>query len=271
MSGCLQNRNGAGGGNPVPAVTLGDRPTLIAFAALVVLLHGGLAFWLGRAVVKPLLLKEKVLEISMVSVAAPKSAQQAAAAAASADKVGTQPATKQPPPVTKALAAKVPVPPAPKKTTPAKPKPVIKEPLPTPVIPAPVSPPSAPPPVNQAATHADVAAPAPANTTKASPPANQAAADNGTASKAAAGNPVACVACPQPDYPAAARRHNMQGVVQLKLELSAEGSVVNVTVLQSSGHELLDEAAVADVREWQFAPGPPGVTRTATQRITFKM
>jgi len=266
MSWCLQNLSG---GVAAATPTRSDRPALIAVAALVLLLHGGLVFWLGRAAVNPLLPKEKVLEISMVSVAAPKPAQ-TPAAAPSADKTVVQPAAKQVPPVTKTVAAKVPAPPAPKKPTPAKPKPVIKDALPAPVMPVPISPPLAAPPVSQAATHTDVAAPA--NTTKANPPtASQAAPDNGSTSKATAGNPVACVACPQPDYPAAARRRNMQGVVQLKLELSADGKVVNVTVLQSSGHELLDEAAVADVREWQFAPGQPGVTRTATQRITFKM
>ncbi len=271
MSLCLQNLN-EGGGNTIPPPTItGDRPTLMALAALVVLLHGGLAFWLGRAAVNPPLLKEKVIEIAMVSVAAPKSASKPAAAP-TADKAVVKPAAKQPPPVAKAVTAKVAVPAVPKKPTPAKPKPVIKETLPTPVMPMPISPPLAAPPVSQATTHTDAVAAPPADTAKANPPtASTVAPDNSSASKASEGNPVACIDCPQPDYPAAARRRNMQGVVQLKLELSAEGKVVNVTVLQSSGHELLDEAAVADVREWQFAPGQQGVPRTATQRITFKM
>ncbi len=47
------------------------------------------------------------------------------------------------------------------------------------------------------------------------------------------------------DYPLLAQRRGLQGVVTLQLTLNAGGEIVHVRVLESSGHPLLDRAAVS--------------------------
>jgi len=43
-------------------------------------------------------------------------------------------------------------------------------------------------------------------------------------------------------------------VVQLTIQVSATGHVIEVTVKESSGFRLLDKAAVDAVRRWRFFP-----------------
>ena len=56
----------------------------------------------------------------------------------------------------------------------------------------------------------------------------------------------------QPVYPATARRMRVEGVVVLETVLGATGSVEQVRVLRSV--RLLDDAAVAAVRQWRYTP-----------------
>ena len=56
------------------------------------------------------------------------------------------------------------------------------------------------------------------------------------------------------------------------MELSASGAVTGVAVVESSGAESLDRAAVAAVRGWRCAPARAGgvaVAARARQRIRF--
>jgi len=62
----------------------------------------------------------------------------------------------------------------------------------------------------------------------------------------------------KPPYPEGARRNQEQGTVSLVVRVLANGSVGDVSVKQSSGARALDEAAVAEARGWQFAPGTRG-------------
>ncbi|HEV2548261.1 MAG TPA: energy transducer TonB [Stellaceae bacterium] len=59
---------------------------------------------------------------------------------------------------------------------------------------------------------------------------------------------------PKPDYPAAARMHGLQGRVLLHIEIAADGTPANVSVEASSGHVILDRAAMTTVRNWRFHP-----------------
>ena len=61
-------------------------------------------------------------------------------------------------------------------------------------------------------------------------------------------------ASPEPNYPAAALRRGMEGVVILLVTVDAEGRVTRVRVLESSGYGLLDRAAQDGVRKWRFDP-----------------
>jgi len=57
-----------------------------------------------------------------------------------------------------------------------------------------------------------------------------------------------------PTYPEAAMRRHLQGKVEIELSLTAEGRVSAARVLQSSGHELLDQTTLAALRQWRFRP-----------------
>jgi protein TonB len=67
----------------------------------------------------------------------------------------------------------------------------------------------------------------------------------------------------KPDYPAEARRRGQQGRVVLRVEVSAAGSPVSVTIGTSSGHELLDQAALRAVSGWRFTPATRGAAPVA--------
>lgn len=63
---------------------------------------------------------------------------------------------------------------------------------------------------------------------------------------------------PRPSYPFAARRMGLQGKVVLNVEVLAEGLCGQVSVHQSSGHEMLDNAALQTVKTWKFIPARQG-------------
>jgi protein TonB len=65
---------------------------------------------------------------------------------------------------------------------------------------------------------------------------------------------------PAPDYPPMAQRRGLEGQVVLKVHVLASGQPDSVTVARSSGHAILDEAAVKAVVSWAFAPARRGHT-----------
>jgi len=56
-----------------------------------------------------------------------------------------------------------------------------------------------------------------------------------------------------------------QGTVWLRLVIDRLGKVVSVDVVQSSGHAILDAAAVAAVRRWRGEPARDGGVAIETQ------
>lgn len=82
-----------------------------------------------------------------------------------------------------------------------------------------------------------------------------------------AGPPPRLLEAPEPRYPLAARRAGHAGTVAIALSIREDGTVAEVHVQSSSGHESLDEAALAAVRHWRFDPGVDG--RSSTVRIVF--
>ncbi|MDR2366489.1 MAG: energy transducer TonB [Zoogloeaceae bacterium] len=80
------------------------------------------------------------------------------------------------------------------------------------------------------------------------------------ASAVAAGDPVIppshadYLSNPRPEYPTLSRAQGEQGVVYLRVRVSAEGSAHSVTLNKSCGHERLDRAAIEAVRRWRFIP-----------------
>ena len=79
---------------------------------------------------------------------------------------------------------------------------------------------------------------------------------------------------PTPAYPEVARQQGWEGTVTLHLELRADGTVGDVQVARSSGHEILDTAAQETAKTWKHAPvtqeGGP-VTRWADITLTFQL
>lgn len=59
---------------------------------------------------------------------------------------------------------------------------------------------------------------------------------------------------PRPAYPFSARKQGIEGRVMLKVLVDAAGSVTSVSVLTSSSHAGLDDAAIEAVRHWRFVP-----------------
>ena len=71
------------------------------------------------------------------------------------------------------------------------------------------------------------------------------------------------LATPEPTYPLAAQHRRQEGNVLLSVKVSAQGKPARVALAQSSGFPLLDEAAIAAVRRWEFAPARVGLQAVA--------
>lgn len=59
-------------------------------------------------------------------------------------------------------------------------------------------------------------------------------------------------------YPAAARAAGMQGVVKFRVRVNNRGEVLSTVLHQSSGFELLDQAALEAILQYEFAPFEEG-------------
>jgi len=82
---------------------------------------------------------------------------------------------------------------------------------------------------------------------------------------------AACEFCPEPDYPALARKRGWEGNVLVKFQLTHEGLAQNIVVVRSSGHHTLDKTAVANVRTSRFTRDGSGRLRVATKEFHFKL
>lgn len=60
---------------------------------------------------------------------------------------------------------------------------------------------------------------------------------------------------PPLDYPALARKANIEGNVLVRMLVDIDGTVAEAQILKSSGNQLLDEAALKSSRQWRFTPG----------------
>ncbi|MFY8351082.1 energy transducer TonB [Pseudoalteromonas sp. SSM20] len=81
---------------------------------------------------------------------------------------------------------------------------------------------------------------------------------------------------PRPEliYPLKAKRRGHQGVSLLAIELDKQGNIVKLSVVKSSGYKSLDQAAINNVKQWQFHPfkqGQQAVRARFTVPIEFKL
>jgi protein TonB len=79
---------------------------------------------------------------------------------------------------------------------------------------------------------------------------------------------------PAPRYPVQAFRERAEGTVVLRAEVLPSGQSGRVELQKSSGFKLLDESALATVKQWRFKPamqdGKP-VAQWVTIPITFRL
>lgn len=55
-------------------------------------------------------------------------------------------------------------------------------------------------------------------------------------------------------YPIEAQKQGIEGKVVLKVFVSEKGEVPNIEIVESSGHDSLDQAAIDSVKRWIFIP-----------------
>jgi TonB family protein len=69
---------------------------------------------------------------------------------------------------------------------------------------------------------------------------------------------------PAPVYPLYAREKGWEGLVILNVLVQKDGRTGQVSVVKSSGHEILDQAAVSSVQKWRFLPARVGKLKFAS-------
>ena len=100
-------------------------------------------------------------------------------------------------------------------------------------------------------------------------PVNSSNSTNGNGSTGAGGKrsgliPPSILSKVEPPYPQSARQAGIEGTVLVKIEILANGRSGNILISHSSGHTLLDEAAMATVEQWRFVPAKD---RTSGQAV----
>lgn len=147
-----------------------------------------------------------------------------------------------------------PPPPAPPPKAPEPPKPEVKKiarPDPTPDEPEPVVEPEPPPPQPAQDFSPAPAAPAPTGPIRVSP-----------------GQGPGLIKRVEPIYPPAARATRLQGTVVLDAVILADGSVSEVTVIESA-NPMFDKSAIDALKQWRFTPGDHDVIMSLT--VHFKL
>ena len=77
-----------------------------------------------------------------------------------------------------------------------------------------------------------------------------------------------------PTYPQRAVRFGQEGTAMVRAQLSERGDVIDVEIRESSGHALLDKAALKAVRQWLFKPATRdgrAVLATVDLPVHFKL
>lgn len=65
---------------------------------------------------------------------------------------------------------------------------------------------------------------------------------------------------PPPRYPQIAQEEGWEGRAILRVHVDASGHPISVEIHRSSGHDVLDKAALAAARQWTFVPAKRGAT-----------
>lgn len=93
-----------------------------------------------------------------------------------------------------------------------------------------------------------------AGSSEAATPSSSGGPSSGSKGKSGGIIPPSILSKSDPSYPQSARQSGLEGTVVLKVQILETGRAGNISISRSSGHEILDDAAVAALREWRFAP-----------------
>lgn len=208
-----------------------SRREAILLGVLALVLHGAVVYWVNQSPTPALPIVPP--EIPPMTIEFSQPAPPVVQTPPPPPEPVVQPVVEPPPPVEDELAIK----PPPPKPIP-KPKPVVK-PVPKPVAKPVEQPPAPPTPAQPVAAPAPPAPPAPKPVT---PP------------SAGAGY----LHNPAPEYPSVAMRRGWEGTVLLRVHVLASGQPGEIQVQKTSGHEQLDDAALAAVKRWSFVPAKQG-------------
>jgi TonB family protein len=76
---------------------------------------------------------------------------------------------------------------------------------------------------------------------------------------------------PSPEYPASARRRNIEGVVLVSVQVHPDGHCDDAQVVEGSGCDLLDDAAVSAIRKWRYEAHADAKAVLRRVRFVFKL
>jgi len=136
--------------------------------------------------------------------------------------------------------------------------------------------PTAPEPLAAALADGAAAEPPAESVPEAAPPETdpEPAAATAVVAEAAAEAAAVLIASPKPDYPRASLRFGEEGTALCRMWVDGAGRVARVALLESSGHERLDRAALEALRTWRFRPatraGLP-VASTVDHEVEFRL
>ena len=72
----------------------------------------------------------------------------------------------------------------------------------------------------------------------------------------------------KPEYPSEARQAHQYGQCYVRAYVARDGSVTDVKIVESTGHQLLDAACLQAFRKWKWKPG---LRREVDVPVTFSM
>jgi TonB family protein len=75
---------------------------------------------------------------------------------------------------------------------------------------------------------------------------------------------------PRPEYPQWAKKQRFEGSGIAEIHIKPDGSVASVNMLRSTGHKILDQAAMRGSLGWRFRPHSVTIVRVPIQyRMNF--
>jgi TonB family protein len=82
---------------------------------------------------------------------------------------------------------------------------------------------------------------------------------------------VGALYMPAPEYPSAARRKGIEGIVVVTIDVLPDGACAHAQIVESSGCEALDDAALAAIRKWKYESHPAEPPSMRRVRFVFRL